>query len=423
MNFEISAPRVVQGIVSRLEDAGFETWTVGGAVRDAVRGSPGAHEDWDLTTRATPTEVRRLFPRTVPLGIEYGTVGVFGGDGILYEVTTFRHDVLTYGRKAVVAFAESLEEDLARRDFTVNAIAWHPNLEELRDPHGGIKDLEDGILRAVGCAEERFQEDYLRVLRGLRFAGTLGLEIHDDTWRGLVDAVPGLSGLSMERVREELMKVLGGPVPSRALRLYERSGALAQILPELNEALTNDALDTVDALSRHRPVLRVAALVLFGLGRDSPATVSRLLVRLRFSNAEADRILAAMTGGFAPPSHFLREARARRQWVATARPEGVRDAFRIWLAAVRAGLDRADAGAVVRVIAEVRRDLHAGVPVSVGGLAIAGRDLVALGWLPGPGIGSTLRALLEAVWEDPSVNERAALMRLVAEMAPKGPAS
>ena len=137
MNFEGCAPRAVKGIVSRLEEAGFETWAVGGAVRDAMRGSPGAREDWDLATRATPAEVRRLFPRTVPLGIEYGTVGVFGADGALYEVTTFRHDVLTYGRRAIVAFAETLDEDLARRDFTVNAIAWHPIRREVRDPTAG----------------------------------------------------------------------------------------------------------------------------------------------------------------------------------------------------------------------------------------------------------------------------------------------
>ena len=420
MNFEGCAPRAVKGIVSRLEEAGFETWAVGGAVRDAMRGSPGAREDWDLATRATPAEVRRLFPRTVPLGIEYGTVGVFGADGALYEVTTFRHDVLTYGRRAVVAFAETLDEDLARRDFTVNAIAWHPIRREVRDPHGGRKDLEDGILRAVGSTSERFREDYLRVLRGLRFAGTLGLEIHDDTWNGLVEAVPGLADLSMERVREELMKVLGSAAPSRALRLYERSGSLAQILPELSEALTQGALDTVDALGRHRPVLRVAALLLFGLRRVSRATVSRLLVRLRFSNAEVGRIEAAMRGGLGPSSHLLSDPRARRQWVAAVRPEGVRDVFRIWLAAIRAGVDGVDASAALRVIAEVRRDLGAGVPVSLGGLAIAGRDLVALGWSPGPGIGLALRALLEAVWEDPSLNNRAALERMVAEMAPPG---
>jgi len=420
VNLEGCAPRAVMGIVSRLEDAGFETWAVGGAVRDVVRGSPGAREDCDLATRATPAEVRRLFPRTVPLGIDYGTVGVFGEDGVLYEVTTFRHDVLTYGRKAVVAFAETLEEDLARRDFTINAIAWHPIRREVLDPHAGRKDIEDGVLRAVGSASERFREDYLRILRGLRFAGIFGLEIHDDTWKGLVEAVPGLADLSMERVREELMKVLGSGAPSRALRLYERSGALAEILPEFGEALTESALDTVDALGRHRPVLRVAALLLFGLGKAAPAMVSRLLVRLRFSNAEIGRILAAMSGGLGPSSRLLRDPRARRQWVATSRPEGVRDVFRIWLAAIRAGLVGADASSTLQVIAEVRRDLRAGVPVSLGGLAIAGRDLIALGWSPGPGIGSTLRALLEAVWEDPSLNDRATLERLAAEMVSPG---
>ena len=402
-----------------LERAGFDTWAVGGAVRDAVRGSPGDREDWDLATRATPAEVRRLFRRTVPLGLEYGTVGVFGRDGVLYEVTTFRHDVLTYGRKAVVAFAETLEEDLARRDFTVNAMAWHPRRHELMDPHGGRKDLDDGVLRAVGRASERFREDYLRVLRGLRFAGALELEIDGDTWTGMVGAVPGLAGLSMERVREELMKVLGGPRPSRALVLYQRSGALAQILPEMDGGLAPDALATVDAVGKHRPVLRMAVLLLFGLGpRTTPASVSRLLQRLRFSNDEADRIRDAMRGGLTPSPRLLADPAARRRWAARTGADGVRDVFRIWLAVLRAGTARADASDAGRVIAVVRRDIRAGVPMSIGELAVAGRDLVARGWSPGPAIGSALRGLLDAVWEDPSLNDRDTLLEMVAAMDP-----
>ncbi len=419
----IRVPRAVRELVRDLEGEGFETWTVGGGVRDAVRGSPGNPEDWDLATRATPPQVRRLFRRTVPLGMEYGTVGVFGSDGNLYEVTTFRHDVITYGRKARVAFADTLEEDLARRDFTVNAMAWHPDREELRDPHRGRDDLHNGILRTVGNANERFREDYLRVLRGLRFAGTLGLEIEGETWDGMVEAVPGLALLSMERVREELMKVLAGPIPSRALALYRRSGALNRILPEFKNDVAQDALTAVDALEgTGRALLRMAVLVLFGLdpGAD-PDEVADLLVRLRFSNAEVERIAGAVARGPGPPRGMADDRVSRRRWTAaTARtgPATVDDVFRIWRAVRPGASGHADTNEVELVIAAVKQDLDAGVPTSVAQLAIAGRDLIARGWLPGPGIGAALRALMEAVWEDPSLNNRAALLERVAAMDP-----
>ncbi len=420
----VEVPEAVRKLVRDLEEEGFETWTVGGGVRDAVRGSPGNPEDWDLATRATPPQVRRLFRRTVRLGEEYGTVGVFGEDDNLYEVTTFRHDVVTYGRKAKVAFAETLEEDLARRDFTVNAMAWHPGREELRDPHGGRDDLARGILRTVGRAHARFREDYLRILRGLRFAGTLGLEIEEDTWEALVEAVHGLAMLSMERVREELLKVLAAPRPSRALALYRRSGAMERIMPELTDGVPREALEAVDGLGGpDRWLLRMALLVLYGTagGRD-PGTVAALLTRLRFSNAEVERIGAVVRGGLAPPPGLAGDSMARRRWTAVTAKGGasaVDDVFRVWRAVSGAGPGGERAEELEDVIASVRRDLDAGVPTSVAQLAIAGRDLVALGWLPGPGIGAALRSLLEAVWEDPALNDRATLLERIAAMTPE----
>ena len=135
MNAKPSAPPHVRWVARTLEDAGFETWAVGGAVRNTLLGV--ASGDWDLATRAPPPVVRQLFPKTVPVGIEHGTVGVLTREGTLLEVTTFRKDVLPLGRKAVVEFAQTLEEDLSRRDFTVNAIAWHPLREQFRDPFQG----------------------------------------------------------------------------------------------------------------------------------------------------------------------------------------------------------------------------------------------------------------------------------------------
>lgn len=421
---EIRVPDAVRALVERLEDRGFETWTVGGGVRDAVRGSTGNEEDWDLATRAIPEQVERSFPRTVPLGKEHGTVGVFGEDGNLYEVTTFRHDVITYGRRAKVAFAGTLDEDLARRDFTVNAMAWHPGRRELRDPHGGRADLANGILRAVGHARERFREDYLRVLRGLRFAGTLDLEVEEDTWKGIVEAVPGLTLLSMERVREELVKVLAGARPSRTLALYRRSGAMERILPELEDGVPREALAAVDALGgRQRELLRMAVIVLYGLGpAPAPGKVTSLLTRLRFSNAEVERIGAAVGGGMAPPAELADDAPARRRWVSVTAKRGpfaVGDVFRVWRAVSRAVPGGTGGDGPETAIASVRRDLDAGIPTSVAQLAIAGRDLVARGWLPGPGIGAALRALLEAVWEDPALNERSTLLARAEAMTPE----
>ncbi len=404
----MSVPPAVVELVVRLEKEGYETWTVGGAVRDALRGCPGTAEDWDLATRATPREVQGLFGRTVPLGVEYGTVGVFGSDGVLYEVTTFRRDVITYGRRAVVAFAGTLDEDLARRDFTVNAMAWHPIRQELRDPHGGYRDLRAGRLRAVGCARLRFREDYLRLLRGLRFAGVLELSIEDSTWEAMVDAVPGLTCLSMERVREELLRVLGAPRASPALRLYSTSGALARLLPGFHP-LEQAALDTVDTIRAHRPLLRMAALLLLGLGsRSAASTTVDLLERLRFSNQEVERVRRAMLGGTNPvPS--LGAAPERRRWAAGVGARGIRDIARIWLAASRAQRGSGDE-LLFGVIRALRRDLREGVPLSVDKLALGGRDLVSRGWRPGPLIGEVLRHLLQRVWEDPALNDRQLLL-------------
>ena len=409
-------PGPVRELVERLEEAGFETWTVGGEVRDSLLGSPSDRNEWDLATRATPKQMRRLFDRTVPLGVDYGTVGVFASDGELYEITTFRHDVITYGRRAVVAFASTLDEDLARRDFTINAIAWHPGREVLHDPHGGQRDLEDRVLRAVGDPAQRFREDYLRVLRGLRFAGALNLEIHPDTWEGMREAVPGLAGLSMERVREELLKVMDAVRPSRALALYETSGACAVILPQLSEGIGPPALATIDAVPRDRAHTRIAALLACGFGENANRrAVTELLRGLRFSNADTERIAVAVGGGLGPERRLVDDAVARRRWLSSLGRRSAGDVLQLWTAALDAGTAPVADNDVHRVMARVQRDIDHRVPMSVHELAVAGRDLVALGWTPGPRVGRTLQRLLQAVWGDPSLNDRATLLEIAAE--------
>src|SRR5215204_7713286 len=164
----IQIPEPVVDIARTLEAAGFQAWCVGGNLRDALLQQE--HSDYDIATSATPEQVQALFPRTIGVGIKYGTVGVLDRNRVLHEVTTFRRDVSTDGRHAVVQYGVSLDDDLARRDFTINAIAYHPLRHDWRDPFSGRKDLEGRLIRAVGNPAHRFAEDYLRILRALRFS-------------------------------------------------------------------------------------------------------------------------------------------------------------------------------------------------------------------------------------------------------------
>ncbi len=398
-------PPAVRWITQVLEEAGFETWAVGGAVRDRILGVAG--EDWDLATRAPPHEVRRLFRRTVPVGIEHGTVGVLARDQRMYEVTTFRRDVETDGRRARVTFSESIEEDLSRRDFTINAIAWHPLRDELYDPYGGRDDLEVGVLRAVGVAAERFREDHLRLLRGVRFAGRFGLSIDPDTWSAACSAVDDTRNLSPERVREELMKVLSGVNPDITLELYRSSGIIGVLYPEVARhfALLGEGeapmswetrLAEVRCIPSSMPTLRVAAWL-----RDIvPIDVAALLVRLRFSNRDRDDIAGWADAG--PVPHREAGDVELRRWLSRHGADNVGPVSRLEVArSVAVG------GRGWETIAAWRRArvvLAAEPPLSVQDLAIGGGELKRLGLRPGPLFGDVLERLLDEVIDDPSRN-------------------
>ena len=407
VNLRLTPPAAVVELARTLEDAGFETWAVGGAVRDALQGIPTG--DWDLATRARPQEVRRTFRRTIPIGVEHGTVGVFGRDGILYEVTTFRRDVLPLGRKAVVAFSDTIDEDLSRRDFTINAIAWHPLTGEVRDPFGGRADLRDRRLRAVGAPDERFKEDYLRVLRGLRFAGALGLEVDPATWSGLLSAVDGVNALSPERVRDELGKVMAVPEASRALNLYAKADVLPHVDGTLASPADPRAFDRVDRLSPRRPVLRFAAFFLATLDASARSDPREVLTRLRFSNAEVRRLSVLLRAGPRPPDEAKAAPLDRREWMSGVGRPYLRDVLRLWLASFRLEAERGEAGDRA-ALGAVRRDLAGGVPLKAAELPVSGRDLMELGVPRGPEMGDLLDELLRYSWDQDPLPSREALL-------------
>jgi tRNA nucleotidyltransferase (CCA-adding enzyme) len=435
---DLAPPRAVREIAERLQRDGFEAWAVGGAVRDRLVGQGGG--DWDLTTNATPHEMGHVFRRTVPIGVEHGTVGVLAKDGVLYEVTTYRRDVETDGRHAVVAFADTLEEDLARRDFTINAIAWDPISGELRDPYGGLDDFVQARLRTVGEPAQRFAEDYLRVLRALRFAGHFVLAIEPETWQALMGAVPSLGTLSAERLREELFKVLERTRHASAtLRLYEASGALAQILPELAATVgleTGRELDAwlesiaaVDALPTRRPILRMAAL-LANVGMPSARSpdlrggfrytghevigariAEDIMQRFKASNAAVERValLVRHQADLFPPD--APDAGVRR-WLRDVGPDRARDLFRLRIARWRAMREEGGMRDLTARWRHAHRILLSRPVLDVGGLAIDGSDLKQLGLRPGPRFGEILRELLERVIDEPTLNTREQLLAI-----------
>ncbi|MEZ4414120.1 MAG: tRNA cytidylyltransferase [Gemmatimonadota bacterium] len=415
----LRAPRPVLDVVRTLESAGFETWAVGGAIRDRLLGLPGG--DWDLATRARPRDVQRLFRRTIPVGVDHGTVGVLAPGGSMIEVTTFRRDVVPLGRRALVEFADSIEDDLGRRDFTLNALAWHPVRDEVRDPFSGLRDLEQGVLRAVGDPDQRLVEDHLRILRGLRFAGRFSLRIEPATWEALVRRREQTRDLSAERVREELTKVVAQDRrPSRALGLYRASGVLGVLFAEIESAFSEAepdawtwALATSDRLSLRDPTVRLVPLLHAVATWGGPASVAVLLRRLRFSNAQMDR-LVHLSAAWIPFPAPEADGPALRRWLHRGGAE-CRALMGLELAAARARQDGvgADVSPVVRVWRALRGEARRRPPLTVGDLAIDGRDLIRHGLRPGPEFGVLLDRLLAEVIEDPSANRPERLLARV----------
>lgn len=369
-------------IARKLEEAGFEVWCVGGAIRDALLGAP--NDDVDLATSATPEHVQRLFRRTVPVGLKFGTVGVLDRAGRLHEVTTFRRDVLTDGRHAVVEFGGSIEDDLARRDFTINAVAYHPLRGEWRDPFDGAGDLDRRLIRAVGDPASRFREDYLRILRGLRFAARLEFTIDPPTWTAALAAAQGLGRLSAERVREEWFRGLAtARSVARLVDLWREVGA-GLWLPGL---VAQYPFRTADPQPRD-PVLLTIGLL-------APAEAG--LAGLKASTAEIERAARVEA---APAAPAAATPVAVRRWLARVEPaaDDLMTLYR-W----REGSEPPWAAQVAGVRAR-------GEAIDRRGLEITGDDLRAAGIAQGPALGKVLAALVEEVLEDPALNQRARLL-------------
>lgn len=392
-------------LLTRLHAAGHAAYAVGGCVRDSLLGQ--SPHDWDLCTSATPEQVLELFGKAhcIPTGLQHGTVTVKHG-GELYEITTFRTEgAYSDGRHPDhVAFVPDVKEDLARRDFTINAMAYNAE-EGLIDPFGGQNDLAAGIVRAVGEPQRRFEEDALRILRLYRFAARFGFAIDPATGQAARALCRHLDCVSEERIAEELSRLLAAPAPGA----YLEAEVLAVIFPELDAAELPESRRILDALEpgmEHVPV-RLAAL-LCPLGE---AGARAALKRLKCSNA--------LTGTVAT---LVREAAAEMPGAAltlTARRLLSRyDLATITdLTALCSARHPEQAEAFAALQQEAARLVETNACCRINQLAVNGRDLMDAGIRPGPGLRRVLDALLEQVLTGQLPNEKAALLAAAAQVA------
>lgn len=387
LNFAIDYPQYVGEIIGMLEESGHRAYIVGGCVRDAILGIP-AH-DYDVTTSALPEQIIRVFgeKRTVPTGIKQGTVTVLNGEPV--EVTTFRIDGSYHDSRHPdsVSFTDDIIKDLSRRDFTVNAMAYNKS-EGLIDPFGGREDIERRVIRGVGKAETRFDEDALRILRAFRFSAQLGFEIAPETLSAAEKCRGGLARISRERVGVEFRKLVCSGYPSQPLKLMKKT--------EIGEFISGDwyapdeTICILEGLSAN-PEVRLGA---FFRGCDT-VKATAILKNLKYSNKLISATLQVKNGSEAAKDGDAAEA---RKFIMRYGRSAV------YAAEVACACSQIS-GDYAKLIADTAR---AGVCVSLSGLAVNGKDLAALG-CRGAEIGRILSLLLGEVIDDPSLNTKSKL--------------
>ena len=433
----IHLPEDVKAILHTLQEAGYEAYAVGGCIRDSLLGR--RPDDWDITTSAKPQETKALFGKTIDTGIQHGTVTVMR-HGRGYEVTTYRVDgEYEDGRHPKeVTFTASLKEDLRRRDFTVNAMAYNEE-DGLVDLFGGRQDLEQKIIRCVGEANERFEEDALRIMRAVRFSAQLGFSIEERTKEAIRGHAGRLRQVSAERIQVELTKLVISPNPD-FLRIAWETGITAVVLPEFDHLMEQPQNNphhcfsvgehTLHAMQAVRPdkCLRLAMLLhdvakplclttdaegidhFHGHAQKGERMAAQILKRLRYDNHTTElvsRLVKWHDVAIAPEKKAVRRAASRmgkelfplilevKAADLAAQSDYQRTEKREWLERLRS------------LYEEIERE---GDCLTIKDLAVNGRDLIQAGITPGPQLGLALQQLLEIVLEDPEKNTREYLL-------------
>lgn len=437
MTLEI--PYKVEKILKTLEQAGHEAYAVGGCVRDSILGR--TPDDWDITTSARPEQVKELFHRTVDTGLQHGTVTVML-DKEGFEVTTYRVDgEYEDGRHPKeVTFTASLEEDLKRRDFTINAMAYNPSVG-LVDLFGGMKDLDGKIIRCVGEPLERFTEDALRIMRAVRFSAQLGFVIEEKTRNALSVIAPNLKNVSAERIQTELVKLLVSPHPDYLRTAYE-TGITREFLPEFDACMETEQNTPHHCYSVGEHTLRSLlyvpqdktlrlTMLLHDIGKPEMKTTDEtgrdhfkmhgpvgekmaraILRRLKFDNDTIRKVSHLVKWHDSRPVETPKSVRRAVNQIGVEFFEDYLTVQKADLAA-QSAYKREEKLSRVQGVERIYREIMAKKEcVSLSTLAVTGKDLIEAGVKPGKEIGELLAQLLELVLEDPERNEKETLLAL-----------
>ncbi|MBQ8804480.1 MAG: CCA tRNA nucleotidyltransferase [Tyzzerella sp.] len=440
---KIQLPEKVRQIINTLQEHGYEAYAVGGCVRDSILGR--IPDDWDITTSATPLETKALFPRTFDTGIAHGTITVLI-DKEAFEVTTYRVDGEYEDSRhpKEVTFTRSLKEDLLRRDFTINAMAYN-DAEGLIDIFGGMNDLHNKTIRCVGKAKERFGEDALRILRAVRFAAQLGFKIEEETRKGIRDLAPTLANISAERIQVELIKMMISPNPGLLQTAYEL-GITKVILPEFDEMMKTEqetphhmysvGEHTLKAIENVRAdkVLRLTMLfhdiakpLMKTIDEDGVAhfkihdvkgveMTKQILRRLKFDNDTMNKVVKLVQyHDYRMPAEPKNVRKAMNKIGEELFPYylEVREADTL----AQSGYKREEKLQNIYDVRKCYEEIMARQEcVSLKTLAVTGTDLIASGMQPGKEIGRVLNKLLEIVIENPEYNKKEYLLKLKDEI-------
>ncbi|MDE5933433.1 MAG: CCA tRNA nucleotidyltransferase [Lachnospiraceae bacterium] len=437
---KIPLPRKVEDIIERIQTAGYEAYAVGGCVRDSILGKEP--DDWDITTSAKPEEVKKLFERTIDTGIQHGTVTVMvGREG--FEVTTYRIDGKYEDSRHPkdVTFTANLKEDLRRRDFTINAMAYNKK-DGLIDLYEGIQDIEHGLIRCVGDAKERFTEDALRMMRAVRFSAQLGYMIEEDTKAAIRELAPTIQKISVERIQAELVKLMVSNHPDFIRVAYE-TGITAQIFPEFDVCMKTEQNNPHHRFSVGEHILHTLSYVeadkvlrlgmLFhDIGKPGTLTVDeegithnhghaaigeemavRIMKRMKFDNDSTEKVRKIVR------YHDLKienNAKSVRRAINYIGEDIFPLLFSVKYADIMAQSDyqRKEKLQELETLKEIYEDIIAKKEcLSLKDLAVTGSDLIAAGMKPGREIGTALHKLLEIVLENPERNQKEYLLSLL----------
>lgn len=431
-------PKGVIYIVETLQKSGFKAYVVGGSIRDLLIGIPVY--DWDITTDAIPDLVSSLFKKVIPTGVEYGTVTVMLDDGA-YEVTTFRSDEnYSDGRRPdKVSFTKDIRDDLSRRDFTMNAIAYDPLSKELIDPFNGRADIKAKLVRAVGDPEKRLGEDGLRSLRACRFAAKLGFEIEEKALSAISKTLDVFGKVAPERVHDEIMKMMMADKPSVGFEYMRKTGLLKLIMPELEAGLgveqpkpfhVHDVyyhnIYACDSAPKELPLVRLAALLhdiskpeckkdgtFYDHDIQGSDSAEAILKRLKFSNDDIEDVANLVRNHMFNYTPEWSDSAVRR-FIKRVGIDNLEDLFLLRIADMKAMEKEINSSYLKDLKDRIKWVIEAEDALDVSDLKINGKQVMqVLGCGPGPKIGEVLNGLLEKVLDDPSLNEKDRLIEMV----------